>query len=436
MPKGTDATDSGPTATAAPRTARQLLRQEADFRRVYLSQLVSLGGDWFAMIPLLSLLQTLTGDPLWGALVLAADTLVIAALSPYAGVIVDRVDRRRLMIVCDLLSAGFIATLLLVRSESTAWIALIALGGVAGVKAFHAPAANAALPNLVPKADLLTANALVGGAWGVMLAVGASLGALLASAVGTHWCFALDVASFCVSAALVRRVRRPFGDGRERKTRTRVRDDLRETASFAREDRRVIALLLAKPGTALGNGVLALFPALCATVFHVGELGAGLLYAARGVGALIGPALGRRLLSGRGDRSRLLTLASTLTFGLAYAGFAAVDWFPLAVLLVVTAHVGGSMNATLSSYALQAATPDAIRGRVLSVDFMLFTLSLGASQLLAGGLATRTDAPEAALCVASVVIAYGALWWAFSGSPTARRRPPLPRTDPPTVNRG
>lgn len=212
--------------------------------------------------------------------------------------IVDRVDRRRLMILCDLLSAAFIATLFLVRDESTAWIALIALGGVAGVKAFYGPAANAALPNLVPKQDLLTANALSGGAWGVMLAVGASLGALLASAVGTYWCFALDVVTFCLSAALVQRVRKPCGDQRRGRTRGRVRDDLRETAAFARTDRRIIALVLAKPGTALGNGVLALFPALGAAVFHVGAVGVGLLYAARGVGALIGPVLGRRLLSG------------------------------------------------------------------------------------------------------------------------------------------
>lgn len=430
MLTGSSAKESEPRSPVAARPAGQLLRQEADFRRIYLSQLVSLGGDWFAMIPLLALLQKLTSGPLWGALVLAADTLVIAVMSPYAGVIVDRVDRRRLMVLCDLLSAGFIATLFLVRTESTAWIALIALGGVAGVKAFYGPAANAALPNLVPKPDLLTANALSGGAWGVMLAVGASLGALLASVLGINWCFALDVVSFCLSAALVGRVRKPFGDSRDAKPRGRVRDDLRETASFAREDHRIIALLLAKPGTALGNGVLALFPALGAAVFHVGDVGVGLLYAARGVGALIGPVMGRRLLSGREGRIRLLTLASTLTFGVAYAGFSTVTWFPLAVLLVVAAHVGGSMNSTLSSFALQSATPDGIRGRVLSVDFMFSTLSLGASQLVAGGLATTMDPSEAALCIAGIVITYGTLWWALSGELRPRR------TNSPNAKRG
>jgi hypothetical protein len=107
-------------------------------------------------------------------------------------------------------------------------------------------------------------------------------------------------------------------------------------------------------------------------------------------------------------------------FGLAYAAFSAVSWFPLAVVLVVIAHVGGSMNSTLSSFALQSATPDGIRGRVLSVDFMFSTLSLGVSQLVAAGLATTMDAPQAALCIAGIVITYGTLWWTLSGNLSAR----------------
>ena len=95
----------------------RLLREERDFRRVFISELISLGGDWFAIIPLLILLPKLTGTGVWGALVLAADTLIFALLSPYAGTVVDRVDRRTLMVVCDIVSAVMVALLLLVRSE-------------------------------------------------------------------------------------------------------------------------------------------------------------------------------------------------------------------------------------------------------------------------------------------------------------------------------
>ncbi|MHB8961361.1 MAG: MFS transporter, partial [Candidatus Limnocylindrales bacterium] len=71
-----------------------LLRREKDFRRTYLGQLIALGGDWFAIVPLLILLPSLTGSGVWGAMVLAVDTLVFALVGPYAGTVVDRLDRR------------------------------------------------------------------------------------------------------------------------------------------------------------------------------------------------------------------------------------------------------------------------------------------------------------------------------------------------------
>lgn len=404
-----------------------LLRREADFRRVYLSQLISLGGDWFAMIPLLTLLERLTGGALWGALVLAADTLLIAALSPWAGVVVDRVDRRRLMIACDLVSAGFVALLFLVRTGSTAWIAVVALGGVAAVKAFYGPAVNAATPNLVPAEDLLTANALSGAVWGVMLAVGASLGALAAALVGTGGCFAIDVLSYLGSAALAHRIRGDCGGGGGRPGGG-VRADLRETLAYARRERRIAALLACKPATGLGNGVLALFPVLGPAAFHVGPTGVSLLFAARGAGALLGPLAGRALLAGHPERLRGAVLSAALTFAGGYALFAVTSWFPLAVLLVVTAHVGGSMNASLSSYGLQSVTTDAVRGRVLSIDFMLFSLALGGSQLAAAGLGGVVEPSTAVLCLSGAVLGYSALWWTRSG---ALRGPGRPGTAPP-----
>ena len=108
-----------------------LLRRERDFRRTYVSQLIALGGDWFAVIPLLVLLPDLTGSGLWGALVLTADTLVFALVAPYAGTVVDRLDRRRVMVVANLAGGAAALLLLLVRSEATAWVALVGMGLIA-----------------------------------------------------------------------------------------------------------------------------------------------------------------------------------------------------------------------------------------------------------------------------------------------------------------
>lgn len=390
----------------------RLLREERDFRRVYLSQLISLGGDWFAIIPLLTLLPRLTGMGIWGALVLAADTLVFALLSPYAGTVADRVDRRRLMVVCDLVSAGMVALLLLVRTDATAWISLVAIGGVAAAKALYSPASQAALPNLIPATDLATANALSGAAWGVMLAVGAALGGLAAEAFGTSWCFAIDAVSFLISAMLVASARTPFGEPRARTPTSSVRADIKETIEYARADHRVIALLACKPGTSLGNGVIALFPLLGSQVFHVGGTGVGLLFAARGLGSLIGPFIGRRFVRRNADSIWRVLAVSMSFYGVAYMAFALTTWFPLALTFVLLAHVGASDNWNLSVFALQSTVPDRIRGRVFSADFMFATLTLGLSQLVVGALAEVLDLRLLSFGLAALVFSYGGAWYA------------------------
>ncbi|MEO6712683.1 MAG: MFS transporter [Mycobacteriales bacterium] len=394
----------------APRSMGRLLGEERDFRRVYISQLISLGGDWFAIIPLLTLLPRLTGKGFWGALVLASDTLIFALLSPYAGTVVDRVDRRKLMIICDVVSAGLIGLLLLVRSDTTAWIAIAAIGGTAMAKAFYAPASQAAMPNLIPLADLPTANALGGAAWGVMLAVGAALGGLAAELFGTDWCFVIDAGSFLISAALIAAVRKPFGEERE-KRHSSVRDDIRETVDYARADRRVIALLACKPGTAFGNGVLALFPLLAVQPFRVGGSGVGLLFGARGLGALIGPFVGRHFVRRNPDHLWRVLAASMMFYGVAYMTFAFTPWFPVALVLIVLAHIGASSNWNMSQFALQSSVPDRIRGRVFSADFMFGTLTLGLSQLLVGGLAEVLDPQWLAFGIAAAVFCYGIAWY-------------------------
>ncbi len=394
------------------RPALDLLRREGDFRRTYLATLVSLGGDWFAVVPLLTLLPDLTGGGLAGALVLAADTAVLALLSPYAGTVADRVDRRRLMIACDLVSAGLVLLLLLVDSPGTAWIAVLAIGGVAAAKAFVQPASAAALPNLVAPADLRTANVLTGTAWGSMLAVGAALGGLVAGTLGPQVCFLLDAVLLLGSAGLVARTRRPFSDPatppRERRP---VRADVAEALAYARRDPRVLALLTCKVGPAFGNGALSLFPLYAAAVFGVGPLGTGLLYSARGVGAVVGPLVLRRRAA---DASRLpaLLACSMAVFGLGYLALAVTSWFGVALLLLVVAHAGGGANWILSSYGLQATVPDVLRGRVFSADATLATLVIAGSQVAFGVLSEAVAARTLLAGGGAVVLVYAASWWA------------------------
>jgi MFS family permease len=391
-----------------------LLRRERDFRRVFVSELVSLGGDWFAVIPLLALLPRLTGSGAWGGLVLAADTAVFALLSPWAGTVVDRLDRRTIMVAADVVSAACISLLLLVRSSGTAWIALVALSMVAGAKAFYSPAAAAALPNLVDPDDLPTATVLNGATWGTMLAVGAGLGGLAASLIGPHWCFAIDAVSFLLSGLFTWRTTRPFGEDRRHLPRAGVRADLRETAAYARTDRRIIGLLGCKAGPSVGNGCIALYPIFASQVYGYGPDGVafavGMLFAARGLGALLGPILGRRVIA-RNERYLWSVLGTWMVvFALGYMLLPLSRWLWLGMLIVVVAHLGGGGNWILSTYGLQRIVPDHVRGRVFSVDYMISTVVIASSQALAGTLADRVDPRWVSFGLGSLVLLYAVGW--------------------------
>lgn len=388
-----------------------LLRREKDFRRTYLAQLIALGGDWFAIIPLLILLPELTGTGVWGAMVLAADTLVFALAGPYAGTVVDRLDRRRVIVVANTVAGVAALLLLLVRSEATAWIALVAIGIVAAAKAFSHPAGAAAIPNLVDEDDLATAAVLNGASWGTMLAVGAALGGLVAGTLGTTVCFVLVAVLLFVAAALTASTSRPFSDPRTPvRERRPVRHDVGEALGYARRDSRVLALMTVKSGPAFGNGALSLFPLYGAAAFGLGPLGIGLMYSARGVGALIGPLVMRQRAT---DPARLYSVlaGSMAVFGLAYLALGLTEWFWLVLVLLAVAHAGGGANWILSTYGLQRTVPDALRGRVFSADYTLATLVIAGSQVVFGLASDHVEARTLLAASGGIVLLYAGLWW-------------------------
>ena len=387
-----------------------LLRREQDFRRAYLAQLIALGGDWFAVIPLLILLPELTGTGLYGALVLATDTLVFALVAPYAGTVVDRLDRRRVLVVSNAVAGVAALLLVLVRSESTAWIALLAIGIVASAKAFSQPASTAALPNLVEPEDLALASVLNGASWGIMLAVGAALGGIVAGTLGTTVCFVLDAALLLGASALTASTTRPFSDPsvppRERRP---ARVDLAEALSYARRERRVLALITCKSGPAFGNGALSLFPLYGAVAFGLGPLGIGLMYSARGVGALVGPLLLRRRATDPASLYGVLA-GSMAVFGVSYLLLGVTEWFWAVLVLLAVAHAGGGANWILSTYGLQTVVPDELRGRVFSADYTLATLVIAGSQVGFGLLSQLVPARELLALAGGLVLVYAGLW--------------------------
>jgi MFS family permease len=388
-----------------------LLRKHRDFRRLFLASVVSLAGDWFSFVAVADLVTELTGRPGAAAFVYAATVLPVFLASPVAGAIADRFDRKRILVVSDLVRVPIALALCLASYSEGFAIGAIVLLGIGA--SFHDPVASAATPNLVPEEDLSAAQALMGAVWGSMLLVGAGVGGLVAELLGRNVAFAVDAASFLVSAWLVAGIRAPMQDAAQR---TASDAPLREAIAYIRREPALRSLIFAKGGVSWSNGIVGLLPAFAHTRFAGTNIATGLLFAARGLGALVGPILARGA-TGATPAARVIVVACaacTLVYGGIYAVFPIAPAFSVALVLVVLAHLGGGAQWSLSTYGLQVATPDRLRGRVMALDYGLATLGIGASSIAAGVIADAFGAATSTWWLCGVAGIYGVAWLVWS----------------------
>ncbi|MDP9405965.1 MAG: MFS transporter [Actinomycetota bacterium] len=389
-----------------------LLRRNPDFRRLFSASVVSLLGDWFAFVAVSGLVTELTGREGVAAFVFAASVLPVFVAAPIAGVVADRVDRRSMLVAVDLLrivpALGMLAALVL----GEAWLAIVCVVAIATLAAFFEPVVSAVTPNVVAPEDLSLAQTAMGGVWGSMLFVGAALGGIVAATLGREASFLLNAATFLVSAVLVVRIRQPLRSG-PLPERAGVLAHLGEVWSYVRPRKVTRALMVTKAGVGVGNGIVGLLPAFALTRFGADDAGIGLLLAARGFGALVGPFVGRVLTRDDGRRLLLVCGGSIVAYGAAYTLLPRTGSLALAAGCVTLAHAGGGTQWVLSTYGLQRTTPDAVRGRVLSLDFGLATLAVGVSSIAAGVAVELFGLAATSYGLVVVAVAYGTawLWW-------------------------
>jgi MFS family permease len=397
-------------------SVRALLVRNRDFRRLFLASVVSLAGDWFSFVAVANLVTELTGRPGAAAFVYAATVLPVFLASPVAGMVADRFDRKRIMVIADLARVPVALSLCLAAAWGSVELAVIAIVLLGIGASFYDPVASASTPNLVDESELATAQSLMGAVWGSMLMVGAGLGGLVAEVFGARTAFIVDAASFVVSAWLIAGIRRPMQLASKAE---RERGRLRDVVTYARGNRVVSRLLFAKVGVSSANGIVGLLPAFAHGRFAGTSIGTGLLFAARGLGALLGPLIARGAAGATPGPRAIVVMCgvSTLSYSIVYAVFPLAPWFLLAMVLVMFAHLGGGAQWSLSTYGLQVATPDHLRGRVMSLDYGLATLAIGASSIVAGLLADAYGESSATWWLAGVGAVYAVAWsiWSLAG---------------------
>jgi predicted MFS family arabinose efflux permease len=417
-----------------------LLRTNNDLRWVFIAQVISFLGDWFVFVALAGYIDDATDSEFLVSLVLVSFALPSFLASPLAGPMVDRVDRRTLLIIVSAAQA-LAASGLLFLSEDRIWVAFVFQGLVAALAAFVKPCIDAAIPNLARDEDeLRTANALMGSTWGVMLAVGAGLGGLFSQAFGRRASIVADVATFVIAGLVFSLVRRPMqgrsvvarpvdvaahpiehastpgdavcADVEPPPTTRRVRPvaDMREAIAVARQDKVILALMCSKATFAIGAGVVSQLAVLASDVFHSGDRGRGFLLAARGVGSGLGPFLAARWA--RGSLKRVMTLCgwAALAFSITYVGAAWAPTLAVALGFVFLAHLGGGANWTLSTYGLQRRVDDSVLGRVMAGVFAIITLVLSVTSIGAGLLSSAVGVQWAITAFAALAAVAGTVY--------------------------
>jgi predicted MFS family arabinose efflux permease len=357
-------------------TWRALLRVRA-FRRLWFGDAVSLLGDWFTYVAVGTL--AVAEGSLWAvAMVLLAHTLPRAVLSPIAGRLADRHDRRTIVIGFSLLRAVVVVGMIAAVDAGATGVVQALLFVRMGLGAFVDPAAGAALPQVVPAEAVGPANALLGATWSVMFAVGVGLGGLATAEIGTIGALAIDGVTFLIAAAIFAGLPRlPPGTGAPHD-----RGRLADAWALAWRDRPVLQAALAKLPLGFASGGAWIWLHAVAGQQRLGDaaLALGTLHAVRGVGTGLGPLLWTRIHVWNGTVAGM-HVATWLGFA-AIAGFV-VSPTPVVALIVVTLWgMGVGANWVAATTRLQTLTPNHALGRIGGIHLMITT----AGQCLGGVL--------------------------------------------------
>ncbi|MGX9727128.1 MAG: MFS transporter [Candidatus Electronema sp. VV] len=369
----------------------RLLRNNANYRRYWLSGSISQIGDWFNYIAIFVLLSQLTGSGKAVSWFLIAKHLAPALFGPAAGVIADRYSRKAILISCDLIRAALVLGYLLVEDKSQVWFIYLLAFTQEAVWTFYNPARQASLPNLCSKEELGIANGLSGASWSVMLAIGAALGGFLTAHLGWQAAIIADSLSFLLSSTVMAAVFLPH---RERTAQPAAFSigrltgwhDLREGFLYLQSQPKIAALLLIKSGWALAGGVLVMLAVFGEQVFGAGGEGgkSGILFSMRGLGAAIGPILAWRLI---GEGAAAMRRAVGVAFFLSAAAYLFFSQAPdmlWAAFWVCCGHAAGSVQWVFSTTLIHRSVEDRFRGRVFSAEMAMLTLVMSLSIWLTG----------------------------------------------------
>jgi MFS family permease len=400
-----------------------ILFRHGDFGRLWISQLQSNLGNWLMVVATPVFVFHLTGSPASTGLAFIAEASPALLLAPIAGVLVDRWNRRLIMVGSDVLRTLCALCMLLAAQESRVWIIYAAIFAENSFAQFFDPAYSAIIPAITGRGkELDEANAWSSASGGIVRLAGGPVGGLLYGLLGFRWLVIADSMTYLISAALVlslavapstRGERSSGPDGPTVSLRTRrmiVIADLREGITFLSGNAVLLSLLVVSSLFLLANGALSVIVVpFVVHVLHRGSQVVGLLMAALGAGFVLGSFIGR-FLSRRGQL-RLGTVSCLAALTAAFGGLFNSDQLGPALIFIALAGAPGGAFLLLVRVQIQRDTKDRMLGRVSSafnaVQMTTTVIGAGLGAVLASsiGIVKMADAALVPLIISVVMAA-------------------------------
>jgi MFS family permease len=383
-----------------------------DFRLFWSGQLVSLMGTWMQTVAQGWLMHRLTDSPAMLGLLGFAQFIPVTIFSLFAGVLADRMDKRKLIFITQsfaMLQAVAMA-LVVTLGVVQPWMILVLAFMLGTVNAFDLPGRQSYFIEMVGRDDLSNAIALNSAAFNIARVLGPAVAGILVGWVGEQACFWVNAASFVAVIASLMMIRTP--------SRPTVVGGLRETIDTLGEGIRYaldvapIRNLLLLLGFAAGFGFqyMVLLPVYAREVLHVGPREFGLMVSTFGLGSLLAAvAMTRRMDRWALRRSLLVGL---LASGIGMAVFAWSRSLPLTLMMGLMAGYGLITYVATTNMLLQLTTEDRFRGRIMSLYTFMFIGTSPFGALLCGWIAQRWGAPPATTLCALFLLS-GALWMSY-----------------------
>ena len=395
-----------------------LLRENANFRRLWLGQIVSGTGDWFYSVAIYDLLFRLTGSAKPVAIAVVLQILPMFLAGPTAGAVNDRLSRRKVMIATDLFRAAVVLGMLFIRSADQIWILYVLLAIEISTAAFFEAGRNAVIPNVVPRERIATANGLSSTTWSVTVTLGAAIGGLTVTYLGREAVFLLNSISFLASALLISRMH-----FHEQHVQKHLKLELSEVLGagpvlegfrYVARDLRLASLLTLKFGLGILGARVVLVSIIGSTELQIAgqpALGMTALFMFQGIGSILGPLLSGPIVRNQPARMRWAVLVGYLMAGVSYIVFGGSRGLPAAAICMIVAHCGGSFVWVYSTTMLHLNTEDRFRGRVFAADLALFMVTASAATYACGWMIDQgTPARDAAAGIGLALFLPAAAW--------------------------